>query len=57
MHRRAASIFSAVLALVSILLIAAPGSLMAQAPTPPIPANHVRIHYFRPDGIYLGWTV
>ncbi len=23
----------------------------------PIPANHIRIHYFRPDGAYTGWTV
>jgi len=23
----------------------------------PVPTNHVRIHYFRPDGNYLGWTV
>jgi len=23
----------------------------------PIPANHIRIHYFRPDGAYAGWTV
>jgi pullulanase len=24
---------------------------------PPIPANHIRIHYFRPDAAYTGWTV
>jgi hypothetical protein len=23
----------------------------------PIPANHIRIHYFRPDANYSGWTV
>src|ERR1700730_12663979 len=23
----------------------------------PIQANHIRIHYFRPDGVYAGWTV
>jgi len=40
-----------------LLLIAAPGFLKGQAPIPPIPANHVRIHYFRLDGNYLGWTV
>src|SRR5258705_4337738 len=57
MRRRAASTFSAVFALVSLLLIAAPGFLKGQAPIPPIPASHVRIHYFRPDGNYLGWTV
>src|SRR5260221_407395 len=55
MHRPAASTFFAVCALVCLSLTAAPPSLKAQAP--PIPANHVRIHYFRPDGNYLGWTV
>lgn len=24
---------------------------------PPIPANDIRVHYFRPDGIYTGWTI
>ena len=24
---------------------------------PPIPSGDIRIHYFRPDGNYLGWTV
>src|SRR5260370_10658724 len=56
MHRRPLSLFSAVSALVLLLLSAAPALLKAQTP-PPIPANHVRIHYFRPDGNYLGWTV
>src|SRR5229473_663424 len=56
MHRRAASTFSVVFVLVFFLLSAAPALLKAQTP-PPIPANHVRIHYFRPDGNYLGWTV
>jgi pullulanase len=55
MRRRAGSNFSAVV-LSLFLLIAAPALLKAQTP-PPIPANHVRIHYFRPDGNYLGWTV
>src|SRR5258708_30096726 len=55
MHRPAASTFFAVCALVCLSLTAAPPSLKAQAP--PIPANHVRIHYFRPDGNYLAWTV
>jgi pullulanase len=55
MHRRAVSRFSAVV-LSLFLLIAAPALLKAQTP-PPIPANHVRVHYFRPDGNYLGWTI
>lgn len=29
----------------------------AQAQSTPIPAGKIRIHYFRPDGNYLGWTV
>ncbi len=34
------------------------GVLQAQTPAPPpIPAGDIRIHYFRPDGIYTGWTV
>src|ERR1700674_5946128 len=57
MHRRAASTFSAVCAFVFFLLTAPPGFLKAQTPIPPIPAGHIRIHYFRPDGNYLGWTV
>jgi pullulanase len=28
-----------------------------QAADPAIPAGDIRIHYFRPDGNYLGWTV
>jgi len=28
-----------------------------QAADPVIPAGDIRIHYFRPDGNYLGWTV
>jgi pullulanase len=52
MHRRAVFTF---LALSCLLLTAA--STLLNAQTPPIPAGHVRIHYFRPDGNYLGWTV
>jgi pullulanase len=29
----------------------------ARAAAPPIPAQHVRIHYFNPDNTYTGWTV
>jgi pullulanase len=53
MHRRAIFTF---LVLCFSSLTAAPTLLSAQTP-PPIPAGHVRIHYFRPDGNYLGWTV
>ena len=49
----AASSFPAFLLTVLLLsfLVAAP--VFAQ----PIPANHIRIHYHRPDGVYTGWTV
>ncbi len=30
--------------------------VMAQA-DPPIPSGDIRLHYFRPDGNYAGWTV
>src|SRR5229473_47303 len=52
MQRRAISLFS----VFCFFLLAATTALKAQTP-PPIPAGHVRIHYFRPDGNYLGWTV
>ena len=57
MHRRASSTFHAVFAVVTLLLLAAPGILKARASDPSIPASHIRIHYFRPDGNYSGWTV
>src|SRR5271165_6409139 len=56
MNRRAASSFSAVLLLFFIASLAAP-ILAARPSDPSIPANHIRIHYFRPDGNYSGWTV
>ena len=24
---------------------------------PPIPTGNIRVHYFRPDGAYIGWTI
>jgi pullulanase len=30
---------------------------LVHAADPPIPAGDIRIHYFRPDGNYLGWTI
>jgi pullulanase len=41
------------LLLVSGLSIFAP----ALSASTPIPVNHIRIHYHRSDGIYMGWTV
>jgi len=52
MQRRAISLLS----VLCFFLLAAATALKAQTPAP-IPAGHVRIHYFRPDGNYLGWTV
>src|SRR5258706_12095376 len=52
MQRRAIFLFC----VLCFFLLAAATALKAQTP-PPIPAGHVRIHYFRPDGNYLGWTV
>src|SRR5258708_3078143 len=52
MQRRAISLLS----VFCFFLLGATTALKAQTP-PPIPAGHVRIHYFRPDGNYLGWTV
>src|SRR5260370_41121906 len=52
MQRRAISLLS----VFCFFLLGAATALKAQTP-PPIPAGHVRIHYFRPDGNYLGWTV
>ncbi len=43
------------IALFVVLLMSA-FSAVANAVTP-IPANHIRIHYFRPDGAYAGWTI
>src|SRR5467141_3754512 len=52
MQRRANFLFS----VFCFFLLGATTALKAQTP-PPIPAGHVRIHYFRPDGNNLGWTV
>lgn len=57
MLRRIPSALAAFCAFICVLLTATPGPVRAQAPPPPIPSGHVRIHYFRPDGNYLGWTV
>ncbi len=45
------------LALYLLVLTAfAAGTASAQT-DPPIPSGDIRIHYFRPDGNYTGWTV
>ena len=46
-----ASIFTAVLL---ALFAGIPALALAD---PPIPANTIRVHYFRPDGNYFGWTI
>jgi pullulanase len=45
-----------VLLVFAALFLPALPSALAQA-DPPIPSGDIRIHYFRPDGNYLGWTV
>ena len=46
--------------IVSLLMLLAGliSSTPATAQTePPIPSGDIRIHYYRPDGIYAGWTI
>src|ERR1700688_908400 len=44
------------LSVVAFLLSGLLPSLAAQT-DPPIPTAHIRVHYFRPDGNYSGWTI
>ncbi|HEX4173914.1 MAG TPA: pullulanase-associated domain-containing protein, partial [Acetobacteraceae bacterium] len=46
---------SRILVLAALLLPSLPSALGQT--DPPIPSGDIRIHYFRPDGNYLGWTV
>ena len=45
------------------IFLSATLGFLALAPTaeaqsdPPIPTGKIRIHYFRPDGNYFGWTL
>ena len=46
--------------ILSVLLVLAGLSTTAFAfaqMDPPIPSGDIRVHYFRPDGKYTGWTV
>lgn len=50
--------FRRLLESVAVLLLGVGLALPALASTdPPIPAGSVRIHYFRPDGTFTGWTL
>ena len=40
----------------ALFVLALTSTCFAQA-DPPIPSGSIRIHYFRPDGNYLGWTI
>ena len=42
---------------VLLLLLCLSPALRAFAADPPIPNGDIRIHYHRPDGNYLGWTI
>ncbi|WP_263352239.1 pullulanase-type alpha-1,6-glucosidase [Acidicapsa acidisoli] len=46
----------AVYMLALLLCILASSSVLAWS-DPAIPAGHIRVHYFRPDGNYSGWTI
>lgn len=54
-QKNAHSFCNHLLLLITALLLAVPA--FAQAPDPPIPQGSIRIHYFRPDHTYTGWTV
>jgi pullulanase len=41
----------------ALIFLAVAGQFAAAQSDPPIPTGSIRIHYFRPDGNYLGWTV
>lgn len=43
--------------LVATLALLCFGSDLWAQTAPAIPAGSIRIHYFRPDGVYTGWTV
>jgi pullulanase len=44
--------------LLLLILLSAFASIQAFAQAdPPIPSGDIRIHYFRPDGNYSGWTI
>ncbi len=42
---------------ISLLCLGVFQCTQAAAQDPPIPANHIRIHYHRPDANYSGWTI
>ncbi|MFY9855727.1 MAG: pullulanase-associated domain-containing protein, partial [Terracidiphilus sp.] len=41
----------------ALLLLGLASQFVAAQSDPPIPSGDIRIHYFRPDGNYLGWTI
>ena len=43
--------------LLGLCAFTAASSLVAQTSPTPIPAGDIRVHYFRPDGNYAGWTI
>lgn len=56
MSGRANWLYRTVLSATVVFLVLLPSASQAQS-DPPIPAGKIRIHYFRPDGNYFGWTV
>ena len=43
--------------LCSFALLASTATAAHAQADPPIPAGDIRVHYFRPDGNYAGWTI
>ncbi len=54
---KAFSILSRMFFLVIAVFAATAGKPAAAQAAPPIPSGDIRVHYFRPDGKYSGWTV
>jgi pullulanase len=54
---RLASLRLSFLVQTSLLCLGIFSGTRAVAQDPPIPANHIRIHYNRPDANYSGWTI
>ncbi len=54
--RLQARLWSAILSTLVLVVLFAGGTLSAQN-DPPIPAGKIRVHYYRPDGLYTGWTI
>ena len=50
-------VWSRIVLLLSLVALGAPAKTSSAQTAPPIPAGDIRVHYFRPDGNYTGWTI